>query len=93
MTIEEDDFRLTSVSDFHWDLELKRTVRPRGGPEREEMQLVGYGYLITKAIQIIANYRIEKRHPEAINMKEYLNELKKEFENLAELCDPKIKID
>ena len=88
MIIEEDDFRLTSVSDFNWDLELKHTVRPRGGEERNEFQLVGYAYTLPKAIQIIANYRIGNKHPEAITMKNYFKELKEEFKNLTKLCNP-----
>lgn len=85
MIIEEHDYRLTQISDSSpfFDLELLRTVKPKSGETREEFQNAGYGVTLETALHKIINYRISCRH-EALSMKEYLTEYKKEVESLHE---------
>lgn len=88
MVIEEEDFRLTSVSehDIQFDLELLYVVRPRGKEPRREFKNVAYGLPLSAALQKVAQYRISCNHPEALKLNEYLNEFKKEIASLRALC-------
>lgn len=76
MIIEHSDFRLTNDGmSSHWDLELMRTVRPRGKPEREEWSDPLYGMPLERAIKIIINYRLNKKK-DVYTLQEYLHEYK-----------------
>lgn len=88
MIIEEEDFRLTSVNEFspHFDLELQYVIRPRGKEPRLEFKNVAYGITLESALRKIAQFRINNAHPEAITLKTYLEEFKKEVKSLKELC-------
>lgn len=85
MTIEQEDFRLTNDGQSaHWDLELLKTIRPKGGPERQEFQIVGYGYALESALAVIINYRLSKKQ-NAYTLKEYLQDYKIVKDSLTSL--------
>lgn len=72
-----------------FDLELLYVVRPRGGEPRLEFKNVGYGVSLEHAIKKIVQYRIDCKHrEEAIRLKTYFDEYKKELDELKKLlCD------
>lgn len=81
MQIEESDFRLTNDgSSVHWDLELMKTVRPRGKPERQEFGDPMYGMPLEKCIKIIVNHRLAKQ--EKYTLKEFIEAYLKELDNV-----------
>ena len=85
MFIEEEDFRLYNDGESdHWDLELLRTVRPKGKPERQEFQIVGYGYSFPNALKVIANYRISMKK-DTYTLKEYMQDYKGIIDQLTNL--------
>lgn len=88
MIIKETDFILESVSDSKmFDLQLLRTIRPKGGEERQEFKVAGYGLRLDTAMQWIIQHRINVKHgDEALTMKEYLQEYKQIFEEIKKLC-------
>ena len=85
MLIEEEDFRLYNdgESDF-WDLELLKTVRPKGKPERQEFQIVGYGYSFPNALKVIANHRISMKK-DVCTLQEYIQDYKEITDSLTKL--------
>lgn len=88
MEILENDFKLKPISEEspHFDLELLYTVKPRGGETRQEFKNAGYGLSIESCIKRIAHYRINCNHKdEAINIKTYFDEYKKELNDLKNL--------
>jgi len=89
MIIQENDFRLTSVNDSspHFDLELLYTIKPKGGEIRQEFKNVAYGISLEGALLKIVQFRISNNHPEAISIKTYLEEFKKEIKSLKDLCN------
>lgn len=90
MTIEENDFRLIPVSDssITFDLELLYTVKPKGKEARQEFKNVAYGISLEIAIKKIAQYRVSCQcKEEAISLKTYLAEFKKELDSLKKLCE------
>lgn len=85
MVIEEKDFRMTQISQSScfWDLELLKTIKPRGGEARQEFVNAGYGMTLGRCLKSIVNYRIACKHTEeALSMKAYLKEF---IANLKEL--------
>lgn len=87
MVIEENDFRLTNDGmSTHWDLELMRTVRPRGKPEREEWSDPLYGVPLERAIKIIINYKLNKKQ-DTYSLEEYLNSYKEQLQLLQTKLD------
>ena len=85
MQIEEQDFKLSQVSDSSpfWDLELLYVVKPRGGEPRQEFKQSGYGLTLESAMKRIVNYRISSKHKEeSLSMKDYLKEYKEILENI-----------
>ena len=58
MVIEEEDFKLTPVSDssVNFDLELLYKVQPRGKEARMEFKNVAYGISLDHAVHRIAQY-------------------------------------
>ena len=85
MTIEQEDFRLTNDGlSNHWDLEVLKTIRPKGGPERQEFQIIGYGYSLDSALRVIINYRLAKKK-DVYTLKEYLQDYKTVKDSLTNL--------
>jgi hypothetical protein len=76
MVIEEKDFRMTQISQSSpfWDLELLKTIRPKGGEPRQEFVNVGYGLTLGHCLKSIMSFRIASKHEEAVTMKQYLKE-------------------
>ena len=88
MEIVEKDFKLKPISEDSpmFDLELLYVVKPRGGEARLEFKNAGYGLTIESAIKKIAHYRIDCKHKEeAISIRTYFNEFKKELDSLKGL--------
>lgn len=87
MTIEESDFRLTSVNEYStkWDLELLYTVRPKGKEARTEFKAVAYGLPLESALKRVINFRINNKHQDAISLKDYLKEYKDQLNQLNHL--------
>lgn len=88
MEIVEKDFKLKPISDDcpQFDLELLYVVKPRGGEARLEFKNAGYGMSLESAIKRIAHYRISCKHrEEAIRIKMYFEEYKKELDDLKNL--------
>jgi len=83
MTLEDTDYRLVPIDDDgspFFDLYLMKTIRPKGGPARKEMTLVAYGMTLRSAIERIASYRVQKRHPEeALQIRQYFKEFIQEL--------------
>ena len=79
MIIEEADFRMESVGDnlHFWDLSILKTIKSKDG-ERQEFKVIGYGLPISACLQRIADYRIECKHPDAMSLKEYIQDYKQE---------------
>lgn len=85
MLIEEEDFRLSNDGESdYWDLELLKTVRPKGKPERQEFQVIGYGYSFPNALKVIANYRISVKK-DVYTLSEYMQDYKKIIDELTKL--------
>lgn len=87
MTIEESDFRLTSVNEYStkWDLELLYTVRPKGKEARTEFKAVAYGLPLESALKRVINFRINNKHQDVISLRDYLKEYKDQLNQLNHL--------
>ena len=88
MEIAEKDFKLKPVDECStfFDLELLYVVKPRGREPRLEFKNAGYGLSLESAIKKVAQYRVDCNHrEEAIRLKEYFSEYKKEIDSLKEL--------
>lgn len=87
MTIEESDFRLTSVNEYStkWDLELLYTIRPKGKEARTEFKAVAYGLPLESALKRVINFRINNKHQDTISLKDYLKEYKDQLNQLNHL--------
>lgn len=93
MTIEEKDFRMTQISQSSsfWDLELLKTIKPKGGVARQEFVNAGYGMTLGHCLKSIVNFRIASRHiDEALSMKEYLKEFLAELKVIKNYIDEAI---
>ena len=77
MVIEEKDFRMAQISPSSpfWDLELLKTIKPKGGEARQEFTNVGYGMTLGHCLKSIVNFRIANRHSESVQLIQYLKEL------------------
>lgn len=82
MVIEEKDFRLTYSSGNLWDLELLKTIRPKGKPARQEFQDEGYGMRLPNCIYRIINHRLENKQ-DVYTLKEYMQDFIKELDQLS----------
>ena len=92
MIIQEEDFKLESISDnsLFFDLELLHTVKPKGGEERQEFKVAGYGLRLETAIKKIIQHRISAKHKdEAITMLKYIQEFKQINQDINEICEMK----
>lgn len=88
MEITEKDFKLKPISEDSpmFDLELLYMVKPRGGEARLEFKNAGYGLPMESAIKRIAHYRVNCNHrEEAIRIKTYFEEYKKELDEIKNL--------
>lgn len=86
ITIKEEDFILEEAGGIFWDLQLLKTVKPKGGEIRQEFKESGYGLTFETALKKIVNYRITKKlTEESINMKTYIDSYKQEVEKLKNL--------
>lgn len=84
MKIEEADFLMENEQGQLWDLSLLHTVRPKGKPERQELQLVGYGIPFEGCLERIINFRIANKQ-DTLPLKEYLRQYKEERDKLSNL--------
>ena len=90
MIIQEEDFKLESVSDssLFFDLELLHTVKPKGGEERQEFKVAGYGLQLGTAIKKIIQYRISSKYKyKALSMAEYMKEFRKIYQDINKVCE------
>ena len=90
MVIKEKDFQMTQISQSScfWDLEVLKTIKPKGGEERQEFVNVGYGMTLSNCIRRIVNYRIATRHTEEfLTMKEYLKEYIAEIKEIRKYIE------
>ena len=91
MEIVEKDFKLKPISEDcpMFDLGLLYVVKPRGGEARLEFKNAGYGMSMENAIKKIAHYRVCSNHrDEAIRIKTYFGEYKKELDDLKKfICE------
>lgn len=88
MEIVEKDFKLVPCDDNSplFDLELLYVIKPRGGESRLEFKNAGYGLSLKTAVKKIIQYRINCKHKEeAIKLKTYFDEFKKELDSFKEL--------
>ena len=93
MVIEEKDFRMTQISPSSpfWDLDLLKTIKPKGGEARQEFTNVGYGMTLGHCLKSIVNFRIASRHiDEALSLKEYLKEFLVELKEIKNYIDEAI---
>lgn len=72
MTIEEEDFKLSSETGKFWDLELLEIIKPKGKPERHEFKIIGYGMTMDNCFKRIIHYRMSKSK-EVYTLKEYFD--------------------
>ena len=87
MKIAESDFELIQPNEsaHYWDLYLLKTIKPKIGPEREELTLDAYGVPLDLAIRKIAAFRMNKRY-DSLTMKEYLKNYREIIDDLTERC-------
>lgn len=94
MVIEEQDFKLTPVSESGklFDLEVLYTVNKGKSNERTEFRTEGYGLSLNSAIERIVMYRISNKYPkeEIITLKTFLNDYKEEVNKIKELCQTSV---
>lgn len=84
MTIQEEDFKLTSCGGFLWDLELAKTIRPKNGEPRVEFKPEGYGMTLESCLRRIINKRISDKK-DVLSLKEYADQFKKHLDELKKL--------
>ena len=93
MVIEEKDFRMTQISQSSpfWDLEVLKTIKPKGGVARQELTNVGYGMTLGRCLKSIVNYRLACKHTEdVVSMKQYLKEYIAELKSIKSYIDEAI---
>ena len=86
MIIKKADYRIQTITNnlHYWDLSVLKTIKSKDG-ERQEFKVIGYGLPISACLQRIADYRIECKHPDAMSLKEYIQDYKQEVTRLEEL--------
>ena len=69
MTIEEKDFQLIPIdeSSGSFDLKLLHKIQPRGKEARLEFKNVAYGISLARAVNRIANFRVNQKHKDEEN--------------------------
>jgi len=93
MVIEEKDFRMTQISQSSpfWDLEVLKTIKPKGGESRQEFTNVGYGMTLGHCLKSIVNFRLSNKHLEdVVSMKQYLKEYIAEIKEIKSYIDEAI---
>ena len=90
MKIVEDDFELEQVDEtsIFWDLKVLKTVKKKDGTIESKLGDPMYGLPLESAIKRIASVRMHRKHPEAIAMKQYLEEYKQILNQLYEATNP-----
>lgn len=88
MTIEESDFRLTSVNDssIFFDLELITIVNKGKANERKEFKNVAYGISLESAIKKIAANRVSQKL-DVCNLRDYIKEYKNSIDSIKSLIN------
>lgn len=89
MVIQEKDFILTPINDStpKFDLELLYKVQAKGKDPRMEFKTAAFGVSLEYAIKKIAQYRVSYKHEdEAISLKTYFEDFKRELDSIKELC-------
>ena len=86
MTIEESDFRLTSVNDYSnlFNLEILTVINKGKSNERKEFKNVAYGVSLENAIKKIAFYRTSMKL-DTCNLKEYIETFKESLDSINSL--------
>lgn len=80
-----------SQSSCFWDLELLKTIKPKGGVARQEFVNAGYGMTLGRCLKSIVNFRIACKHTEdAVSMKQYLKEYIAELKSIKSYIDEAI---
>lgn len=80
-----------SQSSCFWDLELLKTIKPKGGVARQEFVNAGYGMTLGRCLKSIVNFRIACRHTEdVVSMKQYLKEYIAELKSIKSYIDEAI---
>lgn len=90
MVIEDKDFRMTQInqSSPFWDLEVLKTIKPKGGVARQELTNVGYGMTLGHCLKSIVNFRLSNKHLEdVVSMKQYLKEYIAEIKSIKSYID------
>lgn len=89
MTIEGSFYKLYPCNEYSLNFDLELLYDIGGKNPRKEYKNVGYGYTLEGAIKAIVMYAINKKYgDEAIPLKQFLDEFKKEVYNLrSELRD------
>ena len=86
IVIEEEDFRLTNVKNtLFYDLELKKVVKPKNGPERTEWYTTSYGISLPHALKIVVLDRMKKQNPtQKWKMDEFFDAYNNQLEKLLQ---------
>ena len=63
-----------SQSSPFWDLELLKTIKPKGGEPRQEFVNAGYGMSLGHCLRSIMSFRIATKHEDAVTLRQYLKE-------------------
>ena len=86
MTIEESDFRLTSVNDYSnlFNLEILTVINKGKSNERKEFKNVAYGVSLENAIKKIAFYRTSMKL-DTCTLKEYVETFKESLDSINSL--------
>lgn len=90
MIITDSDFRFipTTPSSGSFDVELLHTITNKSGESRQEFKNVAYGISLDSAIQRVIRYRVYNKHKDqALTIKQYLDEFKKELKKLKDYCN------
>ena len=86
MTIEESDFRLTSVNDYSnlFNLEILSVINKVKSNERKEFKNVAYGVSLENAIKRVAFYRTSMKL-DTCTLKEYIETFKESLDSINSL--------
>lgn len=82
MIIEGDFYRIVPVNEYSclFDLELLHEIK--GKNPRKEFKNVGYGMPLERVLDSIIRYSVNKKLPETVTLKEYLNAFKEETNSI-----------
>jgi hypothetical protein len=88
MIIEEKDFRLIPINECSdkFNLELLYIVNKGKSNEKQEYKNAAYGIRLDSAIRKIANFRINNKCPDIIDLRTYLKEYRIILADITKLC-------